>query len=216
MYEFIKMSLCLSLLAVQWHFSAIFFLQWSTPFVTEIQSKQISPIILDFINKHHRGKSSLCHADILYQIIVFFYLICYGCYLKIWPAISAYLQTITWALLIEYHFQRCVHVDIVTWKETFEMVESVWEFRHMDPHKAKQNVKQTIWTGRELNNISAMQFKMQNNVWQWLFWLLATSGYICAVIKALPQHLDQYRDWNLRHVCELNLNVKHILFWLYH
>lgn len=65
------MSLCLSLLAVQWHFLLLFFLKQKHTlcYRDTVKANLILSYLIFFINKHHIGKSNLCHAEIIYPII---------------------------------------------------------------------------------------------------------------------------------------------------
>ena len=128
-------------------FPSIFFLKWSTPFVTEIQSKQISPShTWFFINKHHSGRKEQfmsCWNNISNNWYVFFvFNILWMRKIDFWPAINAYIQIITWALLIEYHFQIVCMLTLLHGGKRLSWFEKCLGVEAHGSITAKLNVKQ--------------------------------------------------------------------------
>ncbi len=164
---------------------------------------------LIFMNKRHRTKNNLCYAEIIYPIIDIVLLsnILWMLWkIDFWPAISAYFQIITWALLTEYHFQIVCMLTLLHGgkvQNVSKVFESLRTWIHICEAECKANHRNRKWTEQHIR-----QNYNKQRVTAVILLLLWLYLYNCAVIKALPQHLGQCWDWKRLHVCELNLKKK--------
>lgn len=116
----------------------------------------------------------------------------------VWPAISAYLQIITWALLIEYHFQIVCMLTLLHGKK-------VWNGSKVWVHICKAECK-AKHRNKEVNYKQHIRDAVSNAK---LHQTLCDSGYF----DCLPPLVIFVQQWsrlchNIWVIIELNLNKR--------